>query len=93
MPSSEVQLTLVVDELDSPQELFDLLLEIAHEGGRGSVAMADGQGWVLQAFLEPQELGGVRHDVVARLGDRKVVFGGKRVIMTPEQYTAAYGGA
>ena len=89
MPS--VQLSIDVDELDSPQELFNLLLEIAHEGGRGSVAMADGQGWVLQAFLEPQELGGLRSEVVAKLGDRKVVFGGKRVIMTPEQYDAAYG--
>lgn len=90
MPS--VQLSIDVDELDSPQELFNLLLEIAHEGGRGSVSMADDQGWVLQAFLEPKELGGLREEVSARLGDRKVVFGGKRVIMTPEQYSAAYGG-
>jgi hypothetical protein len=98
MPS--INLAATADRLDTPQELFDLLVELEALGWRGSVMVgevsADPEApkrWEIQASrTDPTEVDGTGR-LRAGVGDWKVVIGTTYTLMTQAAYDAAYGGA
>ena len=96
MPPITIEAT--ADEVDSPDELFDLLKELNAIGYSGSIQIATlssdpngDMGWRLQAHLAPATPGGVGKAIEAHIGDVKVVMNGAISVLTQAEYTAIYG--